>query len=209
MYFKLNPEIKTLIVSKDFRISFSSYENTTQHTADVMTSLEQALSQIPSFSLVHEHLFSSAQPSAEQLQQIKEYGCSTVINLATSKSDNYLTKQDQICLDLGLNYIHIPIDWDMPCAEQCLLILDLIDHLVQNEIVWLHCAKNKRVSSLMYLYRQFYMNMDLPTAQELLHQVWEPNETWTGLIHSLTLQLQGRKATQELQQSLINSNHFA
>lgn len=174
-----------------------------------MTSLEQALSQIPSFSLVHEHLFSSAQPSGEQLQQIKEYGCSTVINLATSKSDNYLAKQDQICLDLGLNYIHIPIDWDMPCAEQCLLILDLIDHLVQNEIVWLHCAKNKRVSSLMYLYRQFYMNMDLPTAQELLHQVWEPNETWTGLIHSLTLQLQGRKATQELQQSLINSNHFA
>ena len=66
-----------------------------------------------------------------------------------------------------------------------------------------------RVSSLMYLYRQFYMNLDMPAAQELLHQIWEPNETWTGLIHSITLQLQGRKATQELQQSLINSNHFA
>ena len=116
-----------------------------------MTSLEQALSEIPSFSLVHEHLFSSAQPSAEQLQQIKEYGCSTVINLATSKSENHLAEQDQICLDLGLNYIHIPIDWDLPCAEQCLFVLDLIAHLVQNEIVWLHCAKNMRVSSLMYL----------------------------------------------------------
>lgn len=174
-----------------------------------MTSLEQALSQIPSFSLVHEHLFSSAQPTAEQLQQIKEYGCSTVINLATSKSDNYLSEQDQICLDLGLNYIHIPIGWDVPCSEQCLFVLDLIDHLVQNEIIWLHCDDNMRVSSLMYLYRQFYMNIDLPTAQELLHQIWEPNETWTGLIHSITLQLQGRKATQELEQSLINSNHFA
>ena len=53
------------------------------------------------------------------------------------------------------------------------------------------------------------MNLDMPAAQELLHQIWEPNETWTGLIHSITLQLQGRKATQELQQSLINSNHFA
>lgn len=174
-----------------------------------MTSLEQALSEIPSFSLVHEHLFSSAQPTAEQLQQIKEYGCSTVINLATSKSENHLAKQDQICLDLRLNYIHIPIDWDIPCAEQCLLVLDLIAHLVQNEIIWLHCAKNMRVSSLMYLYRQFYMDMDMPTAQALLHEIWEPNETWTGLMHSITLQLQGRKATLELEQSLNNIDHLA
>ena len=173
-----------------------------------MTSLEQALSEIPAFSLVHERLFSSAQPSVEQLQQIKEYGCSTIINLATSKSENYLPTQDQICLDLGLNYIHIPIDWEMPSSEQCLFVLDLIHHLIQNEIVWVHCAKNMRVSSLMYLYRQFYMDIDLPTAQEILHGIWEPNETWTGLIHSVTLQLQGRKATQELEQSLIDTDHL-
>ena len=174
-----------------------------------MTTLEQALSEIPSFSMVHEHLFSSAQPSAAQLQQIKEYGCSTVINLATSKSENHLAQQDQLCLDLGLNYIHIPIDWDMPCSEQCLFVLDLIDHLVQNDMVWLHCAKNMRVSSLMYLYRQFYMNIDLAAAQELLHQIWQPNETWTGLIHSIAIQLQGRKATQDLQQSLNHVDHLA
>jgi hypothetical protein len=47
-----------------------------------MTTLEQSLSQIPNFSPVHEHLLSSGQPTAEQLHHIKEYGCSTVINLA-------------------------------------------------------------------------------------------------------------------------------
>ena len=82
-----------------------------------MTSLEQALSQIPGFSLVHEHLFSSAQPSAEQLQQIKEYGCSTVINLATvNLKITYLTGS-KFVLGLGLNYIHIPIDWDIPAQN--------------------------------------------------------------------------------------------
>lgn len=173
-----------------------------------MTTLEQSLSQIPAFSIIHEHLFSSAQPSAEQLKLIKEFGCSTVINLALTNASNYLENEDRICLDLGLNYIHIPIDWEMPSAEQCLLVLDLIDHLVQNEIVWIHCAKNKRVSCLMYVYRQFYMNMDMPTSQDLLHEIWEPNETWTGLIHSITLQLQGRKATLELQQSLQQADHL-
>ncbi|MGB8808707.1 MAG: hypothetical protein WCD17_04995, partial [Acinetobacter calcoaceticus] len=51
-----------------------------------MTTLEQSLAQIPTFSVIHEHLFSSAQPSIEQLKLIKEYGCSTVINLALSNA---------------------------------------------------------------------------------------------------------------------------
>jgi protein tyrosine phosphatase (PTP) superfamily phosphohydrolase (DUF442 family) len=173
-----------------------------------MTTLEQSLAQIPTFSVIHEHLFSSAQPSIEQLKLIKEYGCSTVINLALSNAPNHIENEDRICLDLGLNYIHIPIDWETPSAEQCLLVLDLIDHLVQNEIVWIHCTKNDRSSCLMYVYRQFYMNIDMPTSQDLLHEIWEPNETWTGLIHSITLQLQGRKATLELQQSLQQVDHL-
>ncbi|WP_151743630.1 protein tyrosine phosphatase family protein [Acinetobacter calcoaceticus] len=173
-----------------------------------MTTLEQSLAQIPTFSVIHEHLFSSAQPSIEQLKLIKEYGCSTVINLALNNAPNHIENEDRICLDLGLNYIHIPIDWETPSAEQCLLVLDLIDHLVQNEIVWIHCTKNDRSSCLMYVYRQFYMNMDMPTSQDLLHEIWEPNETWTGLIHSITLQLQGRKATLELQQSLQQVDHL-
>ncbi|WP_375038192.1 protein tyrosine phosphatase family protein [Acinetobacter sp. RW6] len=173
-----------------------------------MTTLEQSLAQIPTFSVIHEHLFSSAQPSIEQLKLIKEYGCSTVINLALSNAPNHIENEDRICLDLGLNYIHIPIDWETPSAEQCLLVLDLINHLVQNEIVWIHCTKNDRASCLMYVYRQFYMNMDMPTSQDLLHEIWEPNETWTGLIHSITLQLQGRKATLELQQSLQQVDHL-
>jgi len=174
-----------------------------------MTTLEESLSQIPAFSIIHEHLFCSAQPSVEQLKLIKEYGCSAVINLALSDAPNHIENEDRICLDIGLNYIHIPIDWETPSAEQCLLVLDLIDHLVQNEIVWVHCSKNDRSSCLMYVYRQFYMNMDMPTSQDLLHEIWEPNETWTGLIHSITLQLQGRKATLELQQSLQQADHLA
>ena len=173
-----------------------------------MTTLEQSLSEILNFSLVHEHLLSSGQPSAAQLQHIKEYGCSTVINLALNDASPRLEHEDRICLELGLNYIQLPILWEMPAADQCLLALDLIDHLVPNEIVWVHCAKNYRVSCLMSLYRQYFMGIDSESAHEILHQIWEPNETWTGLMHSVSLQLQGRVATQDLQRSLIDPNQF-
>lgn len=176
---------------------------------NAMNEFEQELSRIPDFQFIHEHLFTSGQPSAEQFQHIKAYGVDTVINLAFNDAEPRLAGEDKICAELGLNYIQIPILWETPADDQCLFVLDLIAHLVQEKMVWLHCAKNMRVSSLMYLYRQYFMDVDMPTAQELLHQIWEPNETWTGLIHAVGLQLQGRKATEDLQHSLMNADQFS
>ena len=174
-----------------------------------MNEIENALSHIENFQFIHKHLFTSAQPSAEQLKLIKEYGVTTIVNLGLSDAKQHLTHEDKICLDLGLNYIQLPISAETPSDDQSLLILDMLAHLVQEQMVWVHCSKNYHVSCLMYLYRQYYMDMDMPTAQELMHSIWEPNDTWTGLTHAVALQLQGRKATKELQQALIHPDHFA
>ena len=167
-----------------------------------MNDIETQLSQIKNFQFVHERLFSSGQPTAEELKQIKEYGIGTVINLAESDAEHALPHEDKICLDVGLNYIQLPISWETPSSDQCLLLLDLVNHLLESQMVWVHCSNNSHVSSLMYLYRQYFMDVDIATAQDLLHDIWKPNETWTGLIHAVSLQLQGRKATQDLQQAL-------
>ncbi len=42
-----------------------------------MNAIETHLSQTLNFQFIHEHLFTSGQPTAEQLQQIKEYGVNT------------------------------------------------------------------------------------------------------------------------------------
>lgn len=173
-----------------------------------MIELEYALSQIPYFDYVHEHLLCSGQLTAENLEQIKAYGCSTIINLAPTKAEIALENEDQHCLELDLNYIHIPLSNERPSADQTLLILELVNHLVNDQIIWLHCADNRQCSALMYLYRQYFMHMDMPAAQEHLHRIWEPDETWTGLIHAVSLQLQGRKATRELELSLMRANQF-
>lgn len=167
-----------------------------------MNDIETQLSQIKNFQFIHERLFSSGQPTAEELKQIKEYGIGTVINLGESDAEHALPHEDKICLDVGLNYIQLPISWETPSSDQCLLLLDLVNHLLESQMVWVHCSNNNHVSSLMYLYRQYFMDVDIATAQDFLHDIWKPNETWTGLIHAVSLQLQGRKATQDLQQAL-------
>ncbi len=167
-----------------------------------MNDIETQLSQIKNFQFIHERLFSSGQPTAEELKQIKEYGIGTVINLAESDAEHALPHEDKICLDVGLNYIQLPISWETPSSDQCLLLLDLVNHLLESQMVWVHCSNNNHVSSLMYLYRQYFIDVDIATSQDFLHDIWKPNETWTGLIHAVSLQLQGRKATQDLQQAL-------
>ena len=165
-----------------------------------MDELEQALREIPQFAAVHAHLCSSGQPSAADLAQIKAYGFSTVMNVALSNAEPHLALEDQICLELDLNYIHLPLAWETPNAEQALLILDLLHCLVQEQMVWLHCAKNYRVSCLMALYKQYYLQQPIEQIHDDLHAIWQPNETWTGLMHSVGLLLQGRQSTLEMNQ---------
>lgn len=167
-----------------------------------MTSLENHnnLSQILQYVAVHEHLATSGQPTSAQLTWIKAEGFTTIINLALTDASNHLPLEDRICLELGLDYIQVPLLWDQPSTSAGLFVLDLIDHLVQEQKVWVHCAHNMRVASLMYLYRQFYMGMSLPEADALLEDIWQPDDTWTGFIHALRLQLQARQSTREIQQ---------
>ena len=98
-----------------------------------MNAIEQELSQIPHFQYIHPQLFTSAQPSPEQLTQIKAYGVDTVLNLAIHQDAPEFEHQDQYCLEIGLNYLQIPLDWAQPPAEQCLFVLDLISHFVKDK----------------------------------------------------------------------------
>lgn len=158
------------------------------------------LEKISAMAMIHAHLCTSAQPTATELLAIKEAGYQTIVNIALTDASPHLDGEDKICLDLGLEYIHVPLSWEYPDSGTALFILEMIDHLVQRQKVWLHCAKNYRVASLMALYRQYYLGMAVDEVDHLLHEVWQPNETWVGLMHAVRLQLQARQSTAELSQ---------
>ena len=154
---------------------------------------------------VHGNLYSSGQPTLAQLEILAQAGVSTVINLALIDASNSLLKEgaheDRIVIELGMNYIQLPLLWDCPSACQALFILKAIHHL-RDQLILVHCAKNWRVASLMYLYRRFYMQIPIDQAQELLHQVWQPDETWSGLINAVAMQLQTEQQQAELMQEI-------
>jgi protein tyrosine phosphatase (PTP) superfamily phosphohydrolase (DUF442 family) len=157
------------------------------------------LSNIEAYQMIHPQLHSSGQPTVDQLALLRAAGVNTVINIALTDASNSLIKQqqheDRIILDLGMDYIQLPLLWDQPSASQAFSILKFIHFLeTQQQTIWIHCAKNMRVSCLMYLYRIYWLNWPIDQAETMLHQIWQPDETWTGLMHAVAMPVRAAQA---------------
>ena len=50
--------------------------------------------------------------------------------------------------------------------------------------IWVHCAKNMRVSAFIYLYRRMRLGDKEDAAAFPMREVWVPNETWQAFIRS-------------------------
>ena len=136
---------------------------------------------IINFVQLTENIASSGQPSREEFAQITTLGYKTVINLALVTSDNAIVNEGDIVTELGLPYIHIPIQWQQPLLEQFRLFVAVMQQQNQRK-VWVHCAFNMRVSVFLYLYSRLHLKVDESVARQKLNQVWEPNDIWSQFI---------------------------
>jgi protein tyrosine phosphatase (PTP) superfamily phosphohydrolase (DUF442 family) len=153
-----------------------------------------ALSHILAFQYVHENLVTSGQPSSDELALIAQAGFKVVINLALTDASNVLVGEDRRVLELGMDYINLPLLFDRPSYTQTLRVLETLKSL-HHQKVWLHCALNMRVSSLMYIYRVHYLMMDEVDAKAFLEKIWTPNAEWSDLIQQLERHYMGHFQT--------------
>ena len=122
----------------------------------------------------------SGQPSESQFGVIKEAGYKTVVNLApTSKLENSVVEEAQILKALGLEYIHIPVDFQNPTEEDFQQFCSIID---SRDGLWVHCAANMRVSAFTYRYRTEVLEENAAHARADLEKVWEPLGIWSKFI---------------------------
>ena len=136
---------------------------------------------IINFLQLTENIASSGQPCETEFIRIKDLGYSTMINLALTSSDNAIVNEGDIVTELGLSYVHIPIQWQKPTLEQFQLFAAVMQQQNQRK-VWVHCAFNMRVSVFLYLYSTFYLSTPEETALQKLNQVWQPNDIWSQFI---------------------------
>jgi protein tyrosine phosphatase (PTP) superfamily phosphohydrolase (DUF442 family) len=139
------------------------------------------LAAIINFLQISDKLSTAGQPTVEQLRAITDAGYETVINLALPTSDGAIANEAELVQSLGMEYVAIPVLWESPTMEDLRQFLQAMDKR-QNQKVFVHCAKNMRVSAFVYLYRR--SRLDCPQEQAIadLHKIWQPNQIWQNYI---------------------------
>src|SRR6185295_12106895 len=139
------------------------------------------LSEIYSYRTVGDKLGTAGQPTATQFQMVKESGFEAVINLALPTSDNALANEGSVVTGLGMAYVHIPVDFKAPQAQDFRAFCRVMEAF-DDRPVFVHCAANMRVSAFVFLYRVLCQRTAIPEAERDLHAIWRPDEIWSRFI---------------------------
>ena len=140
-----------------------------------------SLSEIYSFRAVGDKLGTAGQPTEEQFRMVREAGFDVVINLALPTSDNALANEGSVVTDLGMSYVHIPVDFKAPSAQDFRAFCRVMEAFDERPL-FVHCAANKRVSAFVFLYRVLCQRIALPDAERDLRAIWQPDEVWSRFI---------------------------
>ena len=144
---------------------------------------QERLEEISNFLQISANLATSGQPTVEQFQAIADFDYEVVINLALPTSDRAIANESEIVQSLGMEYLAIPIIWENPTVTDLDQFLQAMDKR-KNQKIFVHCAKNMRVSAFVYLYRRLSLNCEHEQAIADLHKIWQPNEVWQKFIDS-------------------------
>jgi len=126
---------------------------------------------------VFDWLWSSGQLSERDISRLPELGIEAVINLALPTSSNALPEEAKLVTGQGLAYVQIPVEWEQPKPEQFAQFAGVLNAFTGRN-VWVHCARNMRVSAFIYLYRKLVLRESEEQASFPMREVWSPNELW-------------------------------
>jgi protein tyrosine phosphatase (PTP) superfamily phosphohydrolase (DUF442 family) len=139
------------------------------------------MNNIRDYYQIDDRLATSGQPAREEFQSIAAAGYQVIINLATSTSTNAIAEEGTIVSDLGLVYIQIPVLWDNPKLEDVNLFFNVMRSFSHTK-VWVHCAKNMRVSCFIYFWQKYALQLPETQAIYPMNQIWQPEGVWQDLI---------------------------
>jgi len=139
------------------------------------------LSDIFNFVAVSDTLGTAGQPTAAQLDAVQGAGYTVVINLATGTTPRDLSNEAELWKARDIDYIHIPVIWDNPTAENLAQFFHAMD-ANQGKKCFVHCIANMRVSAFVYLYRVLKQGTPEAEARTMMNRLWEPNAVWQHFI---------------------------
>lgn len=139
---------------------------------------------IPELIEVTPRIATAGQPDLAQLEAVADRGYEVVINLGLSDADYALENEAAWVEQLGMSYVHIPVDFKAPTLQDFTRFLNAMS-LHQSGRCFVHCAKNMRVSVFVSLYQIIANEITIEEGWLHINSVWEPDVVWTQFFHDV------------------------
>jgi protein tyrosine phosphatase (PTP) superfamily phosphohydrolase (DUF442 family) len=139
------------------------------------------VAEIYNFVEVSQSLSTSGVIPAERFQSLADEHFEVVINLLPDESEHAVSGEAEIIEGIGLEYVHIPVDFAAPRPEEFARFASSME-AARDRRVWVHCAANYRVSAFVSIYGQLYLGWSAEKAQALIDRLWQPNDVWREFI---------------------------
>lgn len=125
------------------------------------------------FLRLSDHLISSGMPTAGQVTEVSRAGVQVVINLALPTSEGVLADEQTLVEALGMEYVHIPVEWNQPTRENLVAFTHAMD-AHRGKSILVHCQANYRATAFITLYRLNSLGWKKENAFHDLRRIWNP-----------------------------------
>ncbi len=142
--------------------------------------------EIYNFKQINDHIITGGQPMEAQLRAAAAEGFETVINLATLDPRYSLPDEAGLVRELGMQYIHIPVEWGSPQKSDFTAFEEAMATAVHQKTL-IHCAANYRVTAFYSLYAMKHLGWSADQADDLMAHVWQPGEypVWDRFVEEM------------------------
>ena len=142
----------------------------------------QSFDNLKKFLQVNEKLATAGQPAIQELETLADEGYEVVINLGLHNTYYSLEDETRCVEQLGMKYIHIPVDFKKPARDDFIRFLNTMN-IHGEKRIFVHCAENKRVSVFVALYLVLTNQLSQVDGWNFIIKVWEPDIIWESFFY--------------------------
>jgi protein tyrosine phosphatase (PTP) superfamily phosphohydrolase (DUF442 family) len=132
-------------------------------------------------------LAAGGQPTEEQLQFLKSEEYEVIVSISPTSTKNYLSKEAEIIENLGIHFIHFPIDCGNLQEIHYQTFKAIMDS-IQNKKTFIHCGGNIKTSNLIHMYQVLEKGINEEDSLTELKKIQQPEEKWFHYFRKMGMQ---------------------
>lgn len=125
----------------------------------------------------NDNLAAAGQPTAEQIEALKQSGFDVVVNISPASAKNALQNEHQLVEKCGMDYVHFPVDCSNLRETHYLTVAAILSSL-EGKKVFMHCGGNIKTSNLIHMYHVLEKGMNEKESFETLRKIQNPENKW-------------------------------